>query len=192
MKKMIAVFVMLSVSGVLVGCGGATQASSTPASGTNMTAGAWVITITNGGGGGTSNVVTTTVVGPNGTPADTEGGTISCSTASFQGPSDAETVVGPVCFIALGGGATGTLGNLSMTASGMTLGAMMMGVTANPAPNGSRFNFTFREGLTAASGEWQIDGTGTINNGTVSGTWSCDTSTPACSGISGTFTGTQQ
>jgi len=37
-----------------------------------------------------------------------------------------------------------------------------------------------------------FDGTGTTTNSTMTGTWSCDVNFPACSGMSGTFSGTKQ
>lgn len=53
----------------------------------------------------------------------------------------------------------------------------MIGVTANPAPNGSAFNLSYLSYIELLNSEevvngpqiWQMDGTGTISNGTASG-----------------------
>lgn len=188
MKSLVASLALFSALLVIGGCGANKQVSGTGS--TNMTDGPWIITATNAGGVGTTNVITTTVV-PNGTPVPATSGTTSCNTDSYQDQPPYESLVGPVCFNALGGGSLGQVGNISATAPGEPLGDLMIGVSANPAPNGSTFNFMYLQNLTA-HGMWQIDGTGTINNGTASGTWACDPSTSACSGVTGTFTAVLQ
>jgi hypothetical protein len=189
MKSLFAVFMLLSVSAVLVCCGSTTQ-GTTPVS-TNMTAGTWVITIVNGVGVGKSNIITTTVA-PNGTPVPATSGNTSCSTDSYQNEPPYQSVVGPACFNALGGGSDNQVGTLSQSAPGEPLN-LMLGVPANPVTSGSAFNLLYMEVIAdGTEGIWQIDGTGTISNGTASGTWVCDASTPLCSGISGTFSATQQ
>jgi hypothetical protein len=80
--------------------------------------------------------------------------------------------------------------NGSGSGSGVEPLTFTIGVPTNPVPNGSTFNVQYAESDNGSV--WQMDGTGAVNNGTASGTWVCDPSTPACSGMSGTFTAAQQ
>lgn len=203
-------FMLLSAS-TFVGCGATKQAGTTPASTstTSMTAGPWVVTIDNFIGGQT-DTVTVQVVVPNGTPVyDGSGpavGYTSCDnnglTYSNGTPQTGGTpVVGPDCFVALGTGCNGGCvegtpsPNITSTNTTDTPGDFIIGVPANPVPNGSTFNISYEEiepNIVLSGGWWLMDGTGTISNGTASGTWVCDQSTPACSGITGTFRASQQ
>ena len=209
MRKMSAVSMLLLGVGML-GCNAAKQAGSTAPASTNITAGAWVTTINNFIGEQT-DTVTVQVVYPNGTTVYDVSpvGVISCENGgitydSGDGPQPAgNPVVGPACFVALGGGCnggcvsgtTGLTSNITSSNGSASSGDLPLtfsiGVPTNPTPNGSAFNIQYGEFHTTV-GTWQMDGTGTINNGTASGTWVCDPSTPACSGITGTFTATQQ
>jgi hypothetical protein len=190
----------------LTGCNAAKQAASTPAStpSTSMTAGAWVVTINNFIGART-DTVTVVNLSPNGTAVyggynDPPVGVISCANggmtyAAGDGPQPAgNSVVGPACFVALGGGANATVngvvdGNITSTNPNDEVLTFTIGVPTNPTPNGSAFNIQYAEYNGVI---WQMDGTGTISNGVASGTWVCDPSAPACSGITGAFTATQQ
>lgn len=211
MRKMSAVSMLLLGVGML-GCNAAKQAGSTAPASTNITAGAWVTTINNFIGGQT-DTVTVQVVYPNGTTVYDVSpvGVISCANGgitydSGDGPQPAgNPVVGPACFVALGGGCNGidscvssapsnTSPNITSTNTDAEVLTFTIGVPTNPAANGSAFNIEYAE-YTPVNGVetlWQMDGTGTISNGTASGTWVCDPSTPACSGITGTFRATQQ
>jgi hypothetical protein len=200
MKKTVA-FMLLSVA-ALVGCGTTKQAApATPT--TNMTAGAWVVTINNFIGSQT-DTVTVQAVFPNGTPVYDVSlvGYTSCAEDGItyvagDGPQPAgHTVVGPACFVALGGGCNGGCieaepsSDITSSNSDDEVLTFTLGVPTNPAANGSVFNIQYAEEGNGVI--WQMDGTGTISDGTASGTWVCDPSTPACSGITGTFTATQQ
>jgi hypothetical protein len=201
MKKMSAVSVLLFLG--MLACNAAKQAGSTPPS-TSMMAGSWVTTISNFIGGRT-DTVTVVNLSPNGTPVYDSGppaiGYTSCAEdgityAAGDGPQPAgHTVVGPACFVALGGGENGTVNgvpdsNITIPNPDDEPLTFTIGVPTNPVPNGSVFNIQYAEEYNDVI--WQMDGTGTISNGTASGTWVCDPSTPACSGITGTFTATQQ
>jgi hypothetical protein len=192
----------------MLGCNAAKQAG-TPVTGTNMTAGTWVVTINDFIGG--QDTVTVQVIYPNGTTVYDVSpvGVISCDNggityASGDGPQPpGNPVVGPACFVALGGGCnggcvSGTTGLTSNITSSNGSGSsgdlpltFSIGVPTNPTPNGSAFNIQYGEFHTTV-GTWQMDGTGTISNGMASGTWVCDPSTSACSGMTGTFTAAQQ
>jgi hypothetical protein len=191
----------------LTGCNAAKQAASTPASTptTSMTAGTWVVTINNFIGART-DTVTVVNLSPNGTlvydGAGPSIGYTSCDNGGLtytvvgQAQSGGTPVVGPACFVALGGGANATVngvvdGNITSTNANDEVLDFIIGVPTNPTPNGSAFNIQYSE-EEGGNNSWQMDGSGTINNGTATGTWVCDPSTPACSGITGTFTATQQ
>jgi hypothetical protein len=211
MRKMSAVSMLLLLGAGMLACNAVKQAGSTPPS-TSMMAGSWVTTISNFIGGRT-DTVTVVNLSPNGTTVYDVSpvGVISCANggiayASGDGPQPAgNSVVGPACFVALGGGCNGgcvdgasntgvniksSNGSGSAGSNGVEPLTFTIGVPTNPAPNGSTFNIQYAEADNATV--WQMDGTGTVNNGTASGTWVCDPSTPACSGITGTFTATQQ
>jgi hypothetical protein len=68
---------------------------------------------------------------------------------------------------------------------------VLIGVAANPVPAKGTFNLLFVAG--DASGNLaEFTGSGTVSNGTMTGTGSCSSSTPLCQGMSGTFSGTLQ
>ncbi len=203
MKKISVVSLLMLVSAYLVGCGATKQSTPATPTTTNMTASPWVVTINNFIGGRTDTVSVANPY-PNGTLIyDGSGpavGYTSCDNSGltyYNPPQTGGTpVVGPACFVALGGGCNGGCGSTpqNITSSNGTTGVLplnfIIGVQTNPVPNASTFNIQYAE--QDDSSLWQMDGTGTINNGTASGTWVCDPSTPACSGITGTFTATQQ
>lgn len=210
MKRLVLLLMLLSVSVALVSCGATKQDGSTPATPTtNITAGAWVVTINNFIDGRT-DTVTVVNLSPNGTTVYDVSpvGVISCENGgitydSGEGPQPAgNPVVGPACFVALGGGCNGgcvsgasnTDTNITSSNANDSVLTFTLGVPTNPVPNGSTFNIQYAEadGDATSPEYYQMDGTGTINNGTASGTWVCDPSTPECSGITGTFTATQQ
>jgi hypothetical protein len=190
----------------MLGCNAAKQAGQVTPAGTNMTAGTWVVAINDFIGGRTDTV---TVVNsyPNGTLVyDGSGPSVGYTSCDNDGltytngtPQTGGTpVVGPACFVALGGGCNGgCVSGATNTDTNITSSngpdveplTFIIGVPLNPAPNESAFNIQYAEYNGVI---WQMDGTGTIANGTASGTWVCDPSTPACSGMTGTFTATQQ
>ncbi|MGC2794643.1 MAG: hypothetical protein WA899_21680 [Candidatus Sulfotelmatobacter sp.] len=211
-KTTSSVVVMLLLGVGTLGCNAAKQTGSTSTISTSVMAGAWVTTINNFIGGRT-DTVTVVNLSPNGTTVYDVSpvGVISCANGGITYSSVPQpagnSVVGPACFVALGGGCNFIDGCLSSNdpsnivpnitssngsgSNGVEPLTFTIGVPANPAPNGSKFNIQYAE-FGSASGTWQMDGTGTVNNGTATGTWVCDPSTPACSGMSGTFTATEQ
>ncbi len=197
----VSAVMLLFLAVAMVGCNAAKQAGSTPPAGTNITDGSWALTINNFEGGQPATISVQAVF-PNDTPvysAPLMIGYTSCAedgitylpAADFPQPAG-NTVVGPACFVALGGGCNN--GNCIQaepsaditTSTRYDPGSFTIGVPTNPVLNGSAFNIQYVE-----VGGWQMDGTGTISNGVASGTWVCDQTTPACSGITGSFTATQ-
>ena len=183
----------------MLGCNAAKQAGST-APATSMTTKTWVTTISNFIGG-RADTVTAVTLSPNGTPVY-DGpppaiGNISCANGGITyAPGDGpqppgNSVVGPACFVALIGTNTTSSNGGGTNGSGVESLTFTIGVPTNPVPNGSTFNIQYAE-FDSGYGVWQMDGTGTINGGVASGTWVCDSRTPACLGVSGAFTATQQ
>jgi hypothetical protein len=68
--------------------------------------------------------------------------------------------------------------------------SILVGVTAGTDPTGAGQEFNFQYVYrTESAGTWNILGEGTFYpNGNVAGTWQCSTATPACAGLTGTFT----
>lgn len=156
--------ILVLACGVLVACGGAKQ---TPTQTTaSMTATRWGIIV-----------------------SDSTDANISTVTATLASAPCANGVTGPACF----GGS-----NLSSKSDDTTPGtpeSLLIGVPVNPVPiggpDGYAFNFLYV--YSAVSGSWNIVGTGKFYpNGNVAGNWQCAASTPACSGLSGTFQGSPQ
>jgi hypothetical protein len=203
MRKMSAVSMLLLLGVGMLACNAAKQAGSTPPASTSMMAGSWVVTITNFGG--QTDTVTVVNPYPNGTIISDVSpvGYTSCDNFGLtytngSAQNGGTPVVGPACFVALGAGCNGGCGPTPQSIKSSNPDAFplnfIIGVPTNPVPNGSAFNIQYAEvpDSPVNSVEWQMDGTGTISNGAASGTWVCDPSTPACSGVSGTFTATQQ
>jgi hypothetical protein len=167
MKKLFAVIASLLVL-LLSGCGGSGQQSNSTST-TNMQ-GNWTITAT---GTSSSSVFNVTLVSS------------ACTVAT---PIGTFTVVGPACFIAddnTGQGSISGTGTFIYPPQGV-----LLGVPANPASANASIDLLFAEadqfGDAAVFG-----GTGTVSNGTITGTWSCNSASPVCFGLSGTFSGTQ-
>jgi len=101
-------------------------------------------------------------------------------------------VQGPVCFIANNNTAQGSISGSGLPSSSKNTGqGVLIGVAANPVPANGSFNLLFVAG--DAGGNFiEFTGTGTVSNGTMTGTGSCSASTPMCQGMSGTFSGTFQ
>jgi hypothetical protein len=101
------------------------------------------------------------------------------------------TVQGPSCFIADDNTGQGTIsgtGNFFYPPQGL-----LAGVPYNPTPsNGSAtVDLLFVEA--DQFGDIAVaNGIGTVTNGTIAGTWTCNPDTPICTGLSGTFSGTKQ
>jgi hypothetical protein len=175
MKKVFALFsvIGLVLAGMLlVSCGSNSSNGSQQANSTTNIQGTWAITAAESGG--SSSVFNVTLVSS------------PCSVAT---PIGTFTVQGPSCFIAddnTGQGSISGTGSFFYPPQGV-----LIGVPANPASSSASIDLLFAEadqfGDAAVFG-----GTGTVSNGTLTGTWSCNVNSPVCSGLSGTFSGTQQ
>ena len=141
-----------------------------------------------------------------------------CSAYTGFGTTNTQfSIKGPACFIA--GGRNGALGddpNLNFGPGTFVHNpaGIFVGVPHDPAPANSTVNFMLIEAYPGAcaldcgtpgnslwttdtsqiEANWSIfSGTGTIVNGTMTGSWECDTDyTANCSGMSGTWAATQQ
>jgi hypothetical protein len=102
------------------------------------------------------------------------------------------SVQGPVCFIANNNTGQGSISGTGLLSSSKNTGqGVLIGVAANPVPPNGTFNLLFVTG--DANGNFvEFTGSGTVSHGTMTGTGSCSSSTPACQGVSGTFSGTFQ
>lgn len=121
--------------------------------------------------------------------SDSTDANITTVTATLTSAPCANGVVGPACF------SGSNLSSKSDDSNPGTPESLQIGVPVNPVPiggpDGYAFNFLYVYG--SISGTWNIVGTGRFySNGNVAGTWQCDTSTPACSGLSGNFQGSPQ
>lgn len=173
---------------LLTGCSASKQPTSTGPNSTSMLAGNWVIEIS-----GTNSSTVTAELVASGTPvydASAQVGLTSCN-LSWEGAGWAGSVTGPACFTA--GSPVAQLTSSDVNGSPVSTVALLVGVPNNPTPNGAAFQFYYEEVFNGASNGWSIIGNGTITNGVASGTWECDTAvTSACTGVSGTFSATQQ
>ncbi len=154
---------------------------------------------TNSGGSGPGTPIpgTWTVTGSfssQGTPnPQSESGpyqvNLVASPCSVTTPVGMFSVQGSVCFIA-----NNNTGQGSITGPGIapksTGQGLLIGVPSNPLPAGKTFNLLFVVGN--QSGNFaEFTGSGTVSNGTLTGTGSCSPNTPVCQGATGTFSGTQ-
>jgi hypothetical protein len=167
MKKPFAVFDLLFASLLLVSCG---SGNSQHLTSTNIP-GTWAITAVETGSSSVFNV------------------TLISSPCSVPTPIGTFTVQGPACFIAddnTGQGSISGTGSFIYPPQGV-----LIGVASSPASVGASVDLLFAEadefGDAAVFG-----GTGTVSNGTIAGSWSCNLYSPVCAGLSGTFSGTQQ
>lgn len=158
-----------------VGCSSSNSSKSTAGSSTSMQ-GTWNATGSLSGsqsGSGTYQV------------------SLVSSPCSVSTPVGSFSVQGPVCFIANNNSAQGSISGSGLPASSTNNGqGVLIGVSANPVPGNGAFNLLFVAASNA--GLIEFTGSGTVTNGTMTGTASCSSSTPLCQGISGTFSGTLQ
>lgn len=158
----------------LIGCG----SSKSNDNGQNGTAtsihGSWTITTTENGE--TPGTIQTTLIS---------------STCSVSTPVGAFTVQGPNCFIAddnSGQGSISGSGTFFYPPQGVLVGVPTSPVAADSSvPVDLLFVEADQYGDVAV-----FNGNGTIINGTMTGTWTCNSASPVCSGLSGTFSGTKQ
>jgi hypothetical protein len=99
-------------------------------------------------------------------------------------------VEGPNCFIAddnTGQGSISGTGQFFYPPQGVLVGS-----STNPIPSDSTaaINLLFVEA--DRYGDVAVfDGNGSVSNGAITGTWACDPGTPVCTGVGGTFSGSQ-
>lgn len=148
----------------------------------------------NGTGPGTSMQGTWTVTGNLGTQSGNETYQVAfvSSPCSVVSPVGTFSVQGPVCFIANNNSGQGSISGKGLLSNASNTGeGVLIGVAANPVPANGTFNLIFVLG--DRSGNFtEFTGSGTVANGTMTGSGSCSPSTPICQGVSGTFTGTLQ
>jgi hypothetical protein len=161
-----------------VGCSSTQNSSTQNAEGGSETSlqGMWTVTGNLGSLGGSHTYQISLVSSP-------------CSVTT---PVGNFSVQGPVCFIANNNSGQGSISGAGLPSTSKNTGqGVLIGVASNPVPASGGFNLLFVSG--DASGNFvEFTGSGTVANGTMTGTGSCSSSTPLCQGMSGTFSGTQQ
>src|SRR5437870_13565387 len=155
-RTLILIFLVL-----VAGCKSAKNAESR--SGTSMQ-GTWTVTGNLGSQGGSGTYQLELVSSP-------------CSVTT---PVGVFSVQGPVCFIANNNTGQGSISGTGLPSSSKNTGqGVLIGVPSNPVSNNATFNLLFVAG--DAKGEVvEFTGTGTVTNGTMTGTGSCSSSTPLC------------
>jgi hypothetical protein len=114
------------------------------------------------------------------------------SPCSVVSPVGTFSVQGPVCFIANNNSGQGSISGKGLLSNASNTGeGVLIGVPANPVPANSTINLLFVLG--ESNGTFvEFTGSGTVANGTMSGTGSCSANTSLCQGTTATFTGTLQ
>jgi hypothetical protein len=170
-----------------VGCNNSAKnaGGGSAASGTSM-AGQWSFTATATSTGNLGSQCTNGVCGPG-----TYQLTLVSSPCSVTTPVGTFSVQGAVCFIANNNSGQGSISGTGLPSDVSNIGqGVLIGVPSNPVPSGSTLNLLFVAANN--SGFVEFTGSGTVGNGTMTGTGSCSASTPACQGVTGTFSGTLQ
>jgi len=171
MKRILMVILISLV--FATGCG---SSKSSGSGATTAIPGTWTVTgnLASQGGSGTYQVL------------------FVSSPCSVTTPVGMFSVQGPVCFIASNNTAQGSISGTGLPSTAKNTGqGVLIGVAANPVPANGTINVLFVAG--DASGNFvEFTGSGTVSNGTMTGTGSCSASTPLCQGMSGTFSGTLQ
>ncbi len=118
--------------------------------------------------------------------------TFVSSPCSVTSPVGTFSVQGPVCFIANNNTALGSISGKGLLPNASNTGeGVLVGVAANPVPANATLNLLFVQG--EQNGTFiEFTGSGTVANGTMTGSGTCSSSTPLCQGMTATFTGTQQ
>lgn len=147
-----------------------------------------------GTGAGTSMQGMWTVTGNLGTLTGAETYQVSfvSSPCSVVSPVGTFSVQGPVCFIANNNTGQGSISGKGLLSNASNTGeGVLIGVAANPVPTNGTVNLLFVLGVKGGN-FIEFTGSGTVANGTMTGSGSCSTSTPMCQGVSATFSGTLQ
>lgn len=114
------------------------------------------------------------------------------SPCSVNTPVGTFSVQGPVCFIANNNSAQGSISGTGLPSSSKNNGqGVLVGVASNPVPANAPINLLFVVGESDGT-VLEFAGSGTMANGTMTGTGSCSTSTPLCQGATGTFSANLQ
>jgi len=168
MRKMIVVMLVV-VSMALAGCSNSPkQPSNVPTDAANNVAGQWTINVSPSSDPNTSSFDIALAPEP----------------CTFGFVTEDLTAQGPNCFTGTGNaGPTqdvllGTAASVATGESGAAISVFLMAMDSKGNPvvfNGQGQIYTYNEGL-----------------GSMQGTWVCNPDYPACAGLSGSFTGTQQ
>src|ERR1700691_326901 len=98
------------------------------------------------------------------------------SPCSVTTPVGTFSLQGPACFIANNNAGQGSISGAGIPSSSKGQG-VLIGVPANPVPPGGTFNLVFVDG--DQNGDFvEFTGSGTISNGTMTGTGSWSSNTP--------------
>ncbi len=110
------------------------------------------------------------------------------SPCTVDTPVGTFSVDGAVCFIANNNTASGSISGPGIPTTPKSTGqGILIGVPANPVPDNSTINLLF---VSASGGNSFIEFTGSasIAGGKITGTAACSASTPACEGMTASFT----
>jgi hypothetical protein len=101
------------------------------------------------------------------------------SPCSITTPVGTFSVQGSVCFIANNNSGQGSISGTGLLSSSNNTGeGVLIGVPSNPVPAGATFNLLFVVGV--QNGNFvEFTGTGTVTNGTMTGTGSCSSRYPS-------------
>jgi hypothetical protein len=181
--KRISILILL---GLATGCSSSNKSTtSSAATGTSMEA-TWSVTATATATGNVGSQCTNGVCGPGSYQV-----TFVSSPCTVSTPVGSFSVQGPVCFIANNNSGQGSISGTGLPSGLNNTGqGVLIGVPSNPAPSGSALNLAFV--AANSSGFVEFVGSGTVGNGTITGTGSCSQNTPVCAGVTGTFSGTIQ
>lgn len=116
--------------------------------------------------------------------------TLVSSQCSVVAGDELFTLPGPTCFIA-----DDSTGQGSISGSGQFLyppQGVLVGSPSNPIPANSSASINLLFVEADEYGDISVfNGEGSIDNGTMIGTWVCSTYSPACAGLSGSFSGSR-
>jgi hypothetical protein len=171
MKHILILILILIV--LASGCNSATHTGNGPVTGTSMV-GTWTATGNLGSQSGSATYQVKLVSSP-------------CSVTT---PVGTFSVQGPACFTANNNSGEGSISGGSTSVQGAGQG-VLIGVATNPTPANAPFNLVFVSG--DAHGDFvEFTGSGTVGDGTLTGTGACSSSSPLCQGMTATFSGTEQ
>lgn len=171
MKRILTTLFTITLGAVLIGCAVTKNGTTTSLSGN------WLITADQTAG----------AVGDVGSSGTYQVSFVS-SACNVSTPVGTVTVPGPTCFIAdndTGQGSVSAAGG-----SGMYPPQSVLIGTSPARSNAPVDGFLVEADQSGNAAVFFV--TGTVSNGTMTGTWSCNPTTPVCSGMSGTFSGTRQ